>query len=75
MPINYALTYLDAQLVEESPYAKNHKGGHGEELCCDIMGELVLLSNSFVDEFVWDKLSSIPLYNETRKEILEHACK
>ena len=68
MPIKYVETYLNGRLVEE------YDTGHGEELCCGTMEQLVELSNGFVDGNLWDTVWDIPLFLETRKDIDNHAC-
>ena len=69
MPIKYVETYLNGRLVEE------YDTGHGEELCCGTMEELIMLSNGFFVGHVGYELPSIPLYIETRKDIMNHVCK
>ena len=68
MPVNYMTKYYGAVFVEE------YDTGHGEELCCGTMEQLVELSNGFVVGNEWDECWLIPLFLETRKDIEEHSC-
>ena len=68
IPDQYMTQHYGAVVVENSP------DGHGLDVCCAYMGELIELSNGFLVGNSWDKCWIIPLFTETREEIKEHRC-
>ena len=67
--IPHAIEHLGAVLVLEQEDTNN------VVQCCSEKKQLIELSDGFVTEFSWDKLSSIPLYVQTRKDIRDHKCR
>ena len=73
MTISYMIQHYGAVVVENSPYYV--PDGHGLDVCCAYMGELIELSNGFLVGNSWDKCWIISLFVETRKEITNHVCR
>ena len=74
MTDQYMTQHYGAVVVENSPYSPDVPGGHGLDVCCAYMGELIELSNGYVCGIKFAELWDIEMFVETRKEIQNHVC-